>query len=385
MRSSRIRSFALAATIALEPSPFRLVLVQDDHLYYRVSIGLADVAAVVLIALTAAPLIRAIAARRVGTIGLLLAAFVAVTALAVLVHPSAQGIQTLFRLVTGIAIALTIAGPGAPGDRRLLLFAVALTAVTQTLLAVLELSLFGFITPVGTFPHTFVLAGYALVAAAIFTTESLARGGRGWALLASVAIVPVGLSVSRAAALAVALMAAPLVPGVFRGSRAHRIGLAALLLGAGLPALFVLDGWLERSQRYPPSASAARRVELITQTAPILAANLPLGIGPGNTAAALRERKSDVPGSVDLIQPPHDVPYLVTLETGVAGGLLAIWLLAGIGLRAWRRGSAQTMSFLALVPYLLLDDYAWTAPPGLALLGLWAATALAEHTTGTDG
>ena len=82
-----------------------------------------------------------------------------------------------------------------------------------------------------------------------------------------------------------------------------------------------------RSDEYPALASADRRLELIVQTLPLLARDPLLGIGPGNTVAELRERKAREPGSVDLIQPPHDVPYLIALETGIPGGLVASALL----------------------------------------------------------
>ncbi len=383
--------------IVLLPSLARLSLVADEHPYYSVGIGLADVAAAVLLAFAIPAVARRIAERRIDALGTTALAFGAIALLSFALHPSPQGAQTLFRLASAVAIAIAILDVQGARERRLLLFAVAITAVTQTLLAIAQVAVGDllvayehppvikagpFIRPAGSLPNGFVLAGYALVTSALLAAPAIASGaGAVRSVLVALAAAPVGLSFSRAAALGAALAAAPLAPGALRGARAQRIVLAAFLIGVGLPALVTREGWLARSDEYPALASADRRLELIVQTLPLLARDPLLGIGPGNTVAELRERKAREPGSVDLIQPPHDVPYLIALETGIPGGLVASALLVLIGLRAWRLGPERMMAFLALLPYLALDNYPWTAATGLPLLGLWAGASLATRVT----
>lgn len=370
----------------LLPSPVFVSFVPDPEVFYPVGLGLADLALAVLVAFSVGPIARRVAARRMDAMGWLALAFVALVAAAFVWNPSPQGAGVLFRLVAAAAIAIAVVELREPRERRLLLFAIAVTAAIQTTLAAAQIVVGDvlvayehppvlragpFIRPAGTMQNSIVLAGYALLFSAMLAAPALA-GPRRWSALVAIAVAPVGFTFSRAALAGAALAALPLVAGALRRHRPAVGVLVALVAGVGLPALLTLAGWTGRGDVYPVEASAGRRAELIVQTLPLLAAEPVFGIGPGNTVTLLRERQASEPGSVEVAQPPHDVPYLVMLEAGVPAGLLAAALLAALGLRALRTGPVALLPFLALLPHLLLDQYPWSAELGLPLVGLWA-------------
>lgn len=376
-------------TVLLLPSSARLVLVPDAHDYYSVGIGLADVALAAVLVLAVVDVVRDRRALRSPLVRAAMV-FTALVVLAFLRHPSAQGVQTLFHIGAAIALAAALRTLNTREERRLLLVAIAFTVVTQTALSALQVAtgdllvayahdplirVGGFIRSAGTFPDSFVLAGYALVLAMWLAAYAHESAGGVWIALVGAAAAPVGYTFSRAAALGLAAASAPIVTHAVRSARSRWI-LVVLLGVPALAALVTRGGWTARTDEYPVEASADRRIELITQTFTLIRRDLVFGIGPGNTVAELRAQKAAVPGSVDLIQPPHDVPYLIALEAGIPAALAALVLAAFVAARALRRGPYALGAFLSLMPYLLLDNYPWTAAVGLPLLGLWAAASL---------
>src|SRR5205814_7549952 len=126
--------------------------------------------------------------------------------------------------------------------RRFLLVALALTGIAQTALAMVQLwrgdilatgpqdpFVGGFTRPNGTLPFAYVLAGLALIAGAILAAQVLRKSTRSrwaWSAAAAIALVPVGVTFSRAAAGGLALGAAVLVPGAIRRRPGHALALA---------------------------------------------------------------------------------------------------------------------------------------------------------------
>lgn len=392
MSLSRVRLLTAVFAIVLMPSPAHLVLVEDPRPFFAVAVRLADVPLALLIAL-AAPLALA-RLRALGILGGLTAAFVALVVLSLLVHPSPHGLQTLFRVMSAIALVLALLDARLDRERRFVLVALALTALTQTALAVAQVA-YGdllvayehppvfeagpFIRPAGTMANGFVLAGLALVAAAALAVRALSpRASIAWVAVAALAIVPVGISFSRAAALGGLLLVAALVPGALRLLR-QRAVLAALLVGLALPALVTLEGWITREAQHSTGDSAGTRVELATQAWPLLARDPLLGVGPGRTMQELRRLQMETPGAIRddrFLEPPHSLPLVIGLEAGIPAGLVSVALLALVGVRAVRSGPAAVMAYAGLLPYTALDNYLWTAPTGPTLLALWTWAAL---------
>ena len=389
---SRVRTLVLVLTIIVLPSSARFILVPDPEIYYAVGIGLSDIAMAALMALALPDLVtRARTALR-HPLGVLASALLLLTVAAFAVHPSAQGVQTLFHLLGAASVLVALLDLRDDRGRRLLMFGLVAMTVTQTALSVAQLASgdlllpfdhpairrFGpFIRVNGTFPDSFMLAGYALVVGALLAREAMARR-RPWvlALFAAVAIVPVGYTFSRAALLGAAMLVAALLPGALRGLPGRRVVLAMLVLGFAIPGLATREGWLAREDDSDLGNSAGQRILLIRESLPIVLANFLVGVGPGNTMLALRQREAQEPGSIPLMQPPHDVPYLVALESGVPTGVVAALLIAGLGLIALRRGNLAVSVYATLLAYLFLDNYPWTAAAGLPLVALWASGAL---------
>ena len=385
---------ALVLTIILLPSSARYILLPDPEVYYAVGIGLADIAMAALIALSLPELIARARSLRAHPLGVLAAAFALLVVAAFAFHPSAQGIQTLFHLLGAAAMLVTVLDVRDERLRRLLIFGLVVMTLVQTALSTAQLAAGDLLLPFehppvrhygsfirvnGTFPDSFVLAGYALVVAALLALEAMSRP-RGWilAVFAAVAIVPVGFTFSRAALLGAMLLLLALLPGALRGLPGRRVALAALVLGLTIPGIVARDGWLAREDDSDLGNSASLRVVLITQSLPLVAADPVFGVGPGNTMVALRRRQAEVPGSIELLQPPHDVPYLIALETGIPAGLVAAALIAALGLIALRRGDRGLMAYVTLIPYLALDNFPWTAAAGLPLVALWAGAVLSR-------
>ncbi|HUG55751.1 MAG TPA: O-antigen ligase family protein [Candidatus Limnocylindrales bacterium] len=387
---------SLAFAVVLMPSPAGVLLVDDPHPYFKVALLLSDLPLAVLVALSVPDAIARLRTRRFGAIGALTVALVSLVAAAFLVNPSPQGAQTLFRVIAGLSVALTLHALRLDRERRFVLVALAMTAIVQMLLAVAQLArgdalvayehppLFEvgpYIRPGGTLANGFVLAGLALVASSALAGRALSsRRTLAWTAAAALAVVPVGITFSRAAALGIALGAAVLVPGALR-SRAQALVLASLVLAAGVPALLVADGWIVRGTEHSTAASADARYVLAVQTIPLIRREPLLGVGPGRTMASLRDLERDVPGSIlseQYLEPPHNLPLVIALEAGIPAGLVSVALIGLAALRALRRGAAAQLAFTGLLPFVALDHYLWTTPTGLMLLALWAWLVIGE-------
>lgn len=383
----RTRLWAVACTVILMPSPANLVLFPDPNPFFTAAIRPSDLPIAALIALSIPGLGGRI--RRSGGVERLVLALVGLLAISVAVHPALQGVLILYRLIGTIAIALGVADLRRAEERRFLLVALALTAMAQTALAIVQLwrgdilatgtpdPLIGpFTRANGTLPFAYVLAGLALLGGAILAAQLLRRPTRGrwaWSALSLIALVPVGITFSRAAAAGLTLGAAVLVPGAIRRRPGHALALAAFIVGGVLPAIATRDGWTARNADSPAGSSAVNRLATVTQALPLIAADPIVGVGPGRTMVAIRDRAERVPGSIVELNPPHDVPIAIAVEAGAPAGIVALGLLVALGLRALRRGTAALLVYAVLVPYLVIDNWPYTTGAGLIMLGLWGS------------
>jgi hypothetical protein len=383
----RARLWAIAFTVILMPSPANLVLAPDPNPFFTAAIRPSDLPLAALVALSMPGLAGRV--RRSGRVEWLAFGLVGLVAIAVAFHPALQGVLILYRLIGTLAIALGIADLRRAEERRFLLVALALTGIAQTALAMVQLwrgdilatgpqdpFIGPFTRPNGTLPFAYVLAGLALIVGAVLAAQPLREPTRwrwAWSTAAAIALVPAGITFSRAAAGGLALGAAVLVPGALRRHPGHALALATILVGGVLPAVATRDGWLARNADSPAGGSALNRLATVSQALPLIAADPIVGVGPGRAMVAIRDRAERVPGSITELNPPHDVPIAIALEAGVPAGLVALALLVALGLRALRRGTAAVLAYGVLIPYLVIDNWPYTTGAGLIMLGLWAA------------
>lgn len=383
----RARLWAVAFTVILMPSPANLVLFPDPNPFFTAAIRPSDLPLAALIALSIPGLGGRV--QRSGGVERLALALVGLFAIAVAVHPALQGVLILYRLIGTLAIAVGVADLRRAEERRFLLVALALTAIAQTALAIVQLwrgdilatgtldpLIGGFTRANGTLPFAYVLAGLALLGGAILAAQLLRRPSRRrwvWSALSVIALVPAGITFSRAAAGGLALGAAVLVPGTILRRPGHALALATIIVGGLLPALATRDGWTARNADSPAGSSAVNRLATVTQALPLIAADPIVGVGPGRTMVVIRDRAERLPGSITELNPPHDVPIAIALEAGIPAGLVALALLVALGRRALRRGTAALLSYSVLLPYLVIDNWPYTTGAGLIMLGLWAS------------
>src|SRR5438445_326043 len=149
--------------------------------------------------------------------------------------------------------------------------------------------------------------------------------------------------------------------------RAHAAAIAALLLGAGIPALLTFDAWATQSAK---SLDPNSRDILLREGLELYGTSPLVGIGPGRMVVALAEKEAAQPGSVELLQPTHGVPILALVEGGIQAGVLCA---AVVLLMAWRarRSWVGLALFGVYLPFILFDHYPYTHAQGIVLSAVW--------------
>lgn len=349
----------------------------------------------------AAPAVRArIRERRVGAGAAIWALVVGLLGVALVVHPSLAGAETVLRCIAALGLAIAIAELRGEVERRLILGALVAATLMQLALGVLQLARgaplglaplgefsdplvarHGTFAPRGTMAHPYVLTGMALITAALVVSRTV-RASRPlpWIATLALTVVPVGLTFSRAAAAGLAAGIAVLAPAALARRGVHAVVIAAIFLGAGVPAILLLDGWTARVDQTlfteGPVTAADRRSVILLGIETVMAEPL-TGVGPRRYLSALAERTGQRDATSDLR--PHSVPLLVAAEAGAAAGVAMVILLGVVGWRALRAGPTPAFLFLVFVPYLAVDQFPYTDPQGLALLGVWLGYLDAAH------
>lgn len=307
-------------------------------------------------------------------------------------HPSARGGAAVLRWI-GVAMIALAVGRLAGLARSLVLATFAGVTVLQVVVALAQRAADGpigfrslgepgaveiggrYASP-GLANHPYVLAAWcALGAAILLAAVALAeRPPVGLTVAAVVPFVGVGLTMSRAGAVAVALVLASFGVATLRRPRLGPV-LVGAVVATTVGLALDLSGWVSRG-----SSTASRSVSGVTsgrsellQQARGLFRDAPIfGVGPGRYVEVLVSR----PDLVELAtqrpsRPVHVTPYLVLVE----GGLLVLPALLFLGWAAvtqsWRAGALGAAVGLSLVPFLLLDHLNWSYPQGLMLTGLW--------------
>jgi glycosyltransferase involved in cell wall biosynthesis len=373
----------LTLVLLLAPLTAGIPLTEDQILIYRVIVVPSDLPLLALIVVVAVRLARGAGRPRVRPGAALLAALVATLALSFLPRATPIGAQTVFRMTGALAVAIAVADLARPAERTFVAAVLAGIAAVESALAVAQamtgtyVGLIGeapapilehgasFI-PRGTFLHPYPLAGFGMVVAVALLGHGLAaRRLLPWSLAAAVAVVPVGISYSRAALLGI-VGGLAVVGGAGLRRPVYRWAAAALLVGAAVPALIWNDAWIARTEER--DTSLAYRELLQDEAFAIVAAHPLEGVGTGRYIAEARELFPHPPRP---LQPVHSVPLIVLAEAGIVGGLLCVTLLAALALRAAVAGAIPTALFLVFAPYVVFDVFPYVGWQGPAILGLW--------------
>ncbi len=395
---SRTRpAFALALIVTLL---FPLVGLprQPERDAFAADLWYLYAADVVMVALTllAAPRVARAAWRVRDAEGVTWLLLFALVAAAFALHPTAGGVDVVIRLAAAVALYRVIAD-AVPAQRRLVAAATGAGAIVQSAIGVLQVATsaplglgalgeiqeplltYGGGLPLarGTLGHEFILAAFALAAAVLLVGVGLrARRYAPWFAGAALAVASDGLIYGRTVALSVGLAAASLAPPAVRGRR-HRWALAALLVGAGVPAIAAADGWTASFSR----GVASDRGAMVGQALAIIAERPLLGVGPGNYLDVLRARPElDVTRETQNV---HDVPLLVAAEAGVPAGVLTVVLFLMIGWKAVRAGVPLATLYLGYVPWIVADALPYVTPQGIVLTAVWLAFLRPEPTVAT--
>ena len=369
---------------------FPVILVPwDAAVFGRALIFLADIPLALLAVLMAPTVVREARAGRVGSTAASWAVACAALAVAWVVHPSLAGGLIVLRAVAAVAVAHAVATTTRPDERRFIVTALALTAVVQAAIGTLQVVRGGPIgltelgelsdplhernaslSPRGTMVYVYLLTALALLAAARAADTAVAAARPlPWLAAAALAVWPVGLSYSRAAAVALAIGVAALARDALRGRRVHALAIGALLVGAVVPAAIWNDGWLGRVRQTLDVGTPARpqdRQILLLEGLKIVVASPLVGVGPGRYLDAARERAPD-----GEVLPVHSMPVLVAAEAGVIAGAAVVVMLIVGAWRALRSGATAMLTYSALAPFVVLDQFLYTTGQGLVLLGLW--------------
>jgi hypothetical protein len=192
------------------------------------------------------------------------------------------------------------------------------------------------------------------------------RGARVAFALAGIAAMAVGMTFSRAAAGGLVLACVALALAAPERRRMAMAAIVCLAIGASVPAILLAPGWEERA-----SVTLRGRDIGVAESLGLIADSPLVGIGPGRSLFVLPLRYPDVPEIG--YQPVHDLPLLAAVEAGVVAGGIALALVLTLAWRA-RRDLAAVALFVAFLPPVLLDHYAYTYLQGVILLGVWVGT-----------
>lgn len=325
----------------------------------------------------------------------------ALTLLATLVHPSVSGFELTVRLGACVIVVLVMAELGHALLRGPVLWALLVVGLEQSILATgqvlagraLGLTLLGLgeaqsfplilfaglPSARGTFFHPYILAGFAVIASTIiFARTVLLDKQRRSMYVATCAVgAPIGLTYSRMSVLALLGVAAFALAAPRVDRRRHAQGVSALLLGALVPALVTLDGWVARGQQSLGEGGVGEggaadkfssgRLTFLEQAGGLIRDEPFFGVGPTSYVDVLGR----VDPSLDLVFHVHVVPVLIAAESGILAGVVFVLLMVGLAVQAWRTGAVARALFCAPLPFLLLDHFLYSTTQGLVLLAVW--------------
>jgi hypothetical protein len=388
----------LALVLLLMPFPLVLVKFTSGNAGYDFQAILFP-SDLPLILLTTVMVPRVVARVRSHTLGLCAWVALALTAwmvVAFVFHPSQRGVADLVRLAGIVAIIVAIQELSTRLERTVVLGALGIVAVFETVVATVQLVTkapaglnalgelkdpfwkFGSeVASQGTMVHPYVLAALALVAGVVFAVVSVHR--RSWraAIVAAVAVAPVGFTFSRAGLLGLAAALVCLGTGLLTADRSRYVpAIVGLCLAAALTAGVWNAGWINRASQSVSAKSGSSlttdRGWLMHEAKLLIGGHPVVGVGPGRYVIALKEKYGHERNrSVSVFKPVHNLPLLLAAEGGLPAGVLMGLLLAGAGWQALRSGRLALALWTVYIPLTLLDHLGYTFPQGLIITGVW--------------
>ncbi len=305
-------------------------------------------------------------------------------------HPSWRGLDLGLRVLAGVVIVDVVRRADRDHLRRLCVAIVA-GGVVQACLALaqsahgrgFELLPLDYDGPLfrfgdqhagrGGLSHPYHLVVFLLlgvVAALVAGRRAAGRERVLWCAASAVLGAGMAVTFSRAMLLAVVPAGVALVAGArrLRLGRAVRPVLFSLAAGLACTAAVVSSGWMERAGQSTAADADRGRVEKARLGLEVAADHPLTGVGPGRYVLALEERGVE---PVDLL-PTHNLAAQALAELGLVGGALLLALLARGAAHVVRTAGAVALAGAwMLVPFLLLDSYAYVFPTGLALSAVW--------------
>jgi len=388
----------LALVLLLMPFPLVLKKFTSSNAGYDFQAILfpSDLPLILLIVVMVPKLVGRIRARTLGICAWLTLALTAWMAVAFVVHPSQRGVADLVRLAGIVAIIVAIQELHTKLERTVVLGALGVVAVFETVVASVQLITkapaglnavgefkdpfwnFGSaLAPQGTLVHPYVLAAFALVAGLVFAVASVQRRSWRLAIIAAVAVAPVGFTFSRAALLGLAAAVICLGTGLLTADRSrYAPAVIGICVGAALTAGIWNAGWVNRTHQTVTASGAASlttdRGWLIHEAKLLIGAHPVAGVGPGRYVIALQERYGyERNPTVAVFKPVHNLPILLAAEGGLPGGLLMTALLLGAGWQGLRAGRVGLALWLVYIPFTQLDHLGYSFPQGLIITAVW--------------
>jgi O-antigen ligase len=387
-----VRTVLLALTIVFSMFPVVVAGIPRDneYIFAKVVLFVGDVPAL-LLAIIALPLmLGSLRARPRLRVPVAWAALIAVELIAFIVHASAEGVQTLLRLLTALAIIVTVATLRSPVERATVVGCLAGIAALQGILALAQIAHGGplglswlgespalmaggrqgqLISPEGTMTHPHMLASLAVLTGTIVAAQVVrAWPAVPWSVAEAIALAPAGFTYARTALAGVGAAAIIYLRGAIASRPGYRVALLALVIGFGVPALIGLDGW---GRKTDDVTFANGRDELTAQALLLIKADPLIGVGPGREMQALRALQARSPEQVTLLNAVHDVPLTVAIEAGIPGLAAVALLLVVAGYRALRGGGQSLAIFVGYMPFVLLDHFPYSYQHGLVLTAVW--------------
>lgn len=222
--------------------------------------------------------------------------------------------------------------------------------------SIAHVDLFGsqLLRPYGTFPHPNVAAAFLLISALILTIINKANFFKKYMLLFIPITVSFIMAVSKTAAASTILAALALT------KKPQLVILGALML---LTSLFWLKNLPETQL-----ATISERITLIQAATDIAAKNPIFGVGSGNFIASLATLNLFTLTQIRLLQPVHNVFFLILSENGLIGLLIFSYLLFAVAKFAIT--PQKIALFITLLVLASFDHFLWTLQQGQLLLWL---------------
>lgn len=395
--SDRLLEWSVALVVVLLPVTWPLSMVgvaEVDGTPRTLTFFPLDLALAAVIVLGVPRLIRTLRRGDVPLPCLLLQVLTVLITVSAVVNPTPSGFQVAFRMTAIVIVVLAMAELGPRLLSGPVVYACLAAGLEQSILAVgqviaghgLGFTLLGLgetesppLIPFGgvpsargTFFHPYVLAGFAAVMCTVILARVRfyrRRFWQSWFCTAAVA-VPLGLTFSRMSLLTVAMFSITLL--IVRRERARNAAcLAAVLLGVLSAAISTADGWIARGQQTVQAGTAERltsgRLILLRQAQEIIERSPLFGVGPDNYLKAVGAQNPEF----EKVLHVHNVPLLVAAENGLVAGLVLIGLIISLAVFAFRSGAVARCIFCGLLPFLLLDHFAYSRVQGLVLFGIW--------------